>query len=185
MVKKPTETLEEEHHVIQKVVAVMIALLERLESVQEVKGETINDIVEFMRTFGDKCHHGKEETYLFPLLGDRGVPMTGCPIAVLTHEHERGRSLVKQLSESGAAYANGDSASKDALVKSLKGLIELYPNHIWKEDYLLFPMTNKVLKDEDQKELSDKFEAVDEEIGKDIYRKFEKMAERLMSEIVG
>jgi len=183
MDKKPTEILEEEHHVIQKVVAVMMVLVERLEGGKDVKEEIVGNIVEFMRIFGDKCHHGKEETHLFPLLGERGVPMTGCPIAILIHEHERGRSLVKQLSEAGTAYANGDGSSKDVLVKSLKGLTELYPNHIWKEDYLLFPMTNKVLNGADQKELSDKFEAVEKEIGRDVHERLKKTAEVLMAEI--
>jgi hemerythrin-like domain-containing protein len=183
MVKKPTDVLEEEHHVIQKVVAAMVVLLARLEEGKDVKGETINKVVEFMRTFGDKCHHGKEESHLFPLLGKRGVPMTGCPIAVLVHEHEKGRSLVKQLLEAGTAYVNGDGASKSALIKSLQGLIELYPNHIWKEEYLLFPMTNKVLSDEDQKELFEKFEMVEKEIGADVHEHFENIVEELVSEI--
>ncbi len=183
MVKKPTDILEEEHHVIQKVVAVMVALLARLEEGKDVKGETINHVVEFMRTFGDKCHHGKEENYLFPLLGKKGVPMTGCPIAILVHEHEKGRSLVKQLSESGAAYAKSGETAKSVLIKSLQGLVELYPNHIWKEEYLLFPMTNKVLNDKDQKELSDQFEAVEKEIGRDVHKRFEKIAEELAPEI--
>jgi hemerythrin-like domain-containing protein len=183
MVKKPTDVLEEEHHVIQKVVAAMVVLLARLEEGKDVKGETINKVVEFMRTFGDKCHHGKEESHLFPLLGKRGVPMTGCPIAVLVHEHEKGRSLVKQLLEAGTAYVNGDGASKSTLIKSLQGLIELYPNHIWKEEYLLFPMTNKVLSDEDQKELFEKFEMVEKEIGADVHEHFENIVEELVSEI--
>lgn len=183
MVKKPTEMLEEEHHVIQKIVGVMATLLERLQKGEDMKGATIKDVVEFMRIYGDKCHHGKEETHLFPLLGKRGVPMTGCPVAVLTHEHDKGRALVKQLAEAGTNYANGNKSAKDNLIKSLQGLIDLYPNHIWKEDYLLFPMTNKVLSDSDQKDLSDKFEAVEKEIGRNVHKRLEKMAERLTSGI--
>lgn len=183
MVKKPTEVLEEEHHVIQKVVGAMAVLSARLERGEDVKGDTIKNVVEFMRTFGDRCHHGKEEVHLFPLLGKKGVPMTGCPIAVLIHEHEKGRFLVKQLSEAGTAYANGDGASKSVLIKSLQGLTELYPNHIWKEDYLLFPMTNKVLNDVDQRELFDKFETVEKEIGQDVHDRLEKIAEKLALEI--
>jgi len=183
MAEKPTEVLEEEHHAIQKVVGAMAILSARLEKGEDIKGETIKNVVEFMRIFGDKCHHGKEETYLFPLLGKKGVPMTGCPIAVLIHEHEKGRSLVEQLSEAGTAYVNGNGDSKSALIKSLKGLTELYPNHIWKEEYLLFPMTNKVLNDDDQKELSDKFEAVEKDIGRDVHERFEKIAAKLAEEI--
>ena len=57
----------------------MAVLSARLEKGEDIKGDTIKNVVEFMRTLGDKGHHGKEETHLFPLLGKKGVPMTGCP----------------------------------------------------------------------------------------------------------
>ena len=68
MEKMPTEILEEEHHYIQKVVGAMAALAERLETGQDVDTAMLQSIVEFMRTFADNCHHGKEETHLFTLL---------------------------------------------------------------------------------------------------------------------
>lgn len=183
MIKKPTEILEHEHHIIQKVVGVMAALVAQVaEGGKDIKSDTIRDIVEFMRIFADKCHHGKEETHMFPFLIGKGVPETGCPIGILIHEHEKSRSLVKQLSEAGISYSKGDIPSKDPLIKCLQGLVDLYPNHIWKEEYLLFPMTNKILTDKDQKELSGKFETVEKEMGHDIHERFEKMAEDLTSE---
>jgi len=181
--KKPTDILEEEHKIIQKVIAAMAVGVEVLETGKDVKADTIRNIVEFMRTFGDKCHHGKEEVHLFPLLGQRGVPMHGCPLAVLIHEHEMGRALVKELASAGDAYEKKDSSAKEALIKSLKGLVKLYPDHIWKEDYLLFPMTNKVLSEEDQKDLYEKFEEVEMSIGKDTHERLEKIAEKLALEI--
>ena len=60
----------------------------------------------------------------------------------------------------------------------------LYPNHIWKEDYLLFPMTNKVLSPDDQKDLREKFEAVEDVIGRDVHHRFEQMAEGLLASLV-
>ena len=91
MGKTPTETLEEEHHYIQKVVGVMAVIAEKLEKGEATDAETLQKIVEFMRTFADKCHHTKEETHLFSLLEKRGIPVRGCPIGILTVEHERGR----------------------------------------------------------------------------------------------
>jgi hemerythrin-like domain-containing protein len=177
--KMPTEMLEEEHRFIQKVVSAIPALVEALETGQKVETQTLQDIVEFMRTFADKCHHGKEEAHLFPALGQKGVPMKGCPVGALTHEHQQGRALVAGLAEAAGAYAQGDAGAKEALVSNLRGITELYPNHIWKEDYLLFPMTNKVLSPDDQKDLREKFEAVEDAIGRDVHQRFEQLAERL------
>lgn len=45
----------------------MAILAERLETNQEVEGQTLRDIIEFMRTFGDRCHHGKKDYFAFPM----------------------------------------------------------------------------------------------------------------------
>jgi hemerythrin-like domain-containing protein len=181
MDKSPTEVLEAEHHIIQKVVGAMAVLAQMLEMGQEVEAKMLGDIVEFMRTFADKCHHGKEEVHLFPALERRGVPTRGCPVGALLHEHQQGRALVIELAQATGAYIKGEASAKEALQKSLRGLVELYPGHIWKEDYLLFPMTNKVLSPEDQQDLCEKFERVEEAIGRDVHRRLEQIAEEIES----
>ena len=105
--------------------------------------------------------------------------MQGCPVAVLTYEHEMGRKMVKGLAEATVAYGKKDTSAKADLLKQLRGLINLYPNHIWKEDYLLFPMANKILNDSEQKELQTKFEIVEKEIGNDTHAKYEQLAEEI------
>jgi len=182
MEQKPTEMLEEEHHVIQKVVGTFAVLAEELEAGREVESETFREILEFMRTFADKCHHGKEETHLFPLLEKKGVPVRGCPMGVLLAEHQRGRALVTGLAAATETYAKERTSAKRPVLDNLRGLMDLYPNHIWKEDYLLFPMTNKILSAEEQNELRGKFEAVEKTIGIDAHHRFEQLAEKLDKE---
>ena len=179
MSNKPTEVLEEEHHFIQKVVGAMAVLVEALEAGKEVEEKTLHDIVEFMRIFADKCHHGKEETHLFPALEKKGVPMRGCHLGVLIAEHQKGRALVTQLAEATEAYTKASPLAKESLVKSLRALTDLYPNHIWKEEYLAFPMADKILSAEEKRDLSEKFEMVEKEIGLDVHRRFEQFAEEL------
>lgn len=183
MEKRPMEMLEAEHHVIQKVVGAMAAVTETLEVGQEVEAETLQNIVEFMRTFADKCHHGKEETHLFPVLKRKGVPVRGCPMAVLIAEHQRGRTLVTGLATAAETYARDGPSAKKSLLESLRSLTDLYPDHIWKENYLLFPMTNKILTPEEQKELHDKFETVEKAIGTGVHHRFEQLAEKLEQEM--
>lgn len=177
--KSPTEMLEAEHHIIQKIVGAMAVMAEALESGHEVNAETLAGVVEFMRIFADKCHHGKEEIHLFPLLEQRGVPARGCPLAVLTHEHDRGRTLVGQMSEAIDAYRRDGAAGRAPLTKSLRALVDLYPGHIWKEEYLLFPMTNKILNVEEQAALRQQFEAVEEGIGRDMHARLERLAQQI------
>ena len=185
MEKKPTEMLEGEHHVIQKVVGAMAVLTQTLETGREVESTALEGIVEFTRTFADKCHHGKEEVHLFPALERKGVPPRGCPVGALLHEHQQGRALVMGLAEAAGAYVKSEASAKEALQKSLRGLVELYPSHIRKEDYLLFPMTNKVLSAEDQRDLHQKFEMVEEAAGRDLHHRFEQLAEEMESKALG
>ena len=176
----PMEVLEAEHHVIQKMVGAMAVLAEGLGAGHEPPVEMLRNIVEFMRTFADTCHHGKEEAHLFPCLETRGVPARGCPIGVLIHEHERGRALVGQLAQATETYASGNGSAKDAVTETLRALIELYPSHIWKEEYLLFPMSAKVLSAADQQQLLQQFAEVDAAIGREVHQRFERLAEEMV-----
>jgi len=87
--KSPTEMLEAEHRVIARIVGITPVLAQRLEEGDVIKPEILKSIVEFMRIYADKCHHGKEEDLLFPALSDKGVPMQGCPIGALVADHVR------------------------------------------------------------------------------------------------
>jgi hemerythrin-like domain-containing protein len=183
--RKPTEELEHEHRIIQQVVGGMAVLIEKLESGKEIDAAVLTDLFEFMQTFGDRCHHGKEEIYLFKLLEKKGVPVSGCPLAVLLHEHEKGRNLMADLKLTSETYIRTPGAGREALIGTLRRLIELYPSHIWKEDYLLFPMADKLLSDTEQEELSARFEQHESEIGMDVHHGFEQLAGRILEMICG
>jgi hemerythrin-like domain-containing protein len=179
----PLDTLEAEHRVIAKIILVASMLADRLFADQSVDVEILKQMAEFMRIYADKCHHGKEEQLLFPLLVKRGVPARGCQIDVLTREHVMGRDLVIELSETSLAYQKYGSLAKDALIKNLRGIADLYTNHIWKENYLLFPMTNTVLGLEDLNALSRDFEKVEQDIGREAQASLARFADGLYASL--
>lgn len=185
MNRKATEELEHEHRIIQQVVGGMAVLVEKLESGTEVDHAVFTDLSEFLQTFGDTCHHGKEEDYLFKLLEKKGVPVSGCPLAVLVHDHEKGRKLMADLKRDIALYERIPSEGRQGLIATLRKLIELYPSHIWKEDYLLFPMAEKLLSESEQKELSAQFAKHEAQIGTDVHHGFEQLAGRILEMICG
>jgi quercetin dioxygenase-like cupin family protein len=84
--------------------------------------------------------------------------------------------LVKQLAEAVEAFAGSGGTAKDSLIQALRGLVELYPGHIWKEDYLLFPLAGKVLTPADHAALSKQFEEVESEFGPNVHSRFERLA---------
>ena len=177
----PVETLEAEHRVIQRIVAVMVVLADRLDAGDEVDPALLESIVEFLRTFADRSHHAKEEAWFFPAMERRGVPSHGCPLGGLTMEHAKGRQMVTEFAEAIRAWTLGVNGAtvRETLVKTLRGLATFYPAHIWKEDYLLFPLAGRLLTPEDQQELIGKFEGVDGEIGLEVRARLEHLAEEL------
>jgi len=171
--KNIIEVLEQEHQQVQRVVEVMSSLARDIETGQEFEPALLGDIVQFMRIFGEQCHHVKEEKALFSLLEKKGVPANGCPIGVLTGEHRRSHALLNQLEMAAASYRHDDVNTHPAVLDSLRSLTELYRHHIWKEEYLLFPMAKKVLEATDYETLSTQLEAIESSIGVDVHHGME------------
>jgi len=171
--------MEAEHRNIEAVVRALGGVAAALEKGQRADAALLATAVEFFRVYADKLHHGKEETRFFPMLVKRGVPPQGCPIGGLNHEHEKGRVLVQSLAEQAPAYAQGKPGAEAGLLETLRGIVDLYQNHIWKEDAMVFPMADKVLTAADQRELSESFAGVDQAIGLDTIARLETFARSL------
>ena len=182
---KPTQVMEAEHRFIEMVVKALGRLAVAVENGRPIDISLLTAAVEFLRLYADKLHHGKEETLLFPLLVKRGVPAHGCPIDGLNHEHEKGRALVRALAEQALAYDHGQPDAAESLGETLRGLLDLYQGHIWKEDAMVFPMADKLLSADDQHELSAKFAVVDHAIGLGTVARLESFAKSLESTALG
>ena len=171
--------LEEEHKVILRMVKVLNAMHKRLESGGHVDTAALTEVLDFFREFADKSHHAKEESVLFPTLEKHGVRSQGCPIGTLTGEHKQGRALMTALNDSIDKYAKGVPTAKTTICATIKAAIDLYTDHIWREDYLLFPMTEKVLLKPELDALTTSFNEVETKFGSDFHNRYEQIVEKL------
>jgi hemerythrin-like domain-containing protein len=176
---KPTAVLEREHGHIQSVIAALVRHEAAIEAGDAPDLDLLERVVDFLRAYADRCHHGKEEAILFPLLEQRGVPATGCPLGALKHDHIDGRAHVADLANAVADSRAGRTVAPDVFLDVLRRITGLYPGHIWKEDFLLFPMTGKVLTEADLVDLSRLFEEADHDTGWAVIRRAEAFAEGL------
>lgn len=158
----PTETLRHEHQIILKVLDVAERLAERARQ-GAVDRAAIEQVLDFVRNFADRCHHAKEEKLLFVRMQHRGMPADTGPLACMLDEHEQGRSLIGRAAQSVAAAAAGDAAARRVVADALAGYAALLREHIWKEDNVLYPMGERLLTEQDQQELADAFARVEEE----------------------
>jgi|GEM_PF-2872239 hemerythrin-like domain-containing protein len=157
---KATETLEHEHRVIEEVASACGVCAEVLRGGTKVPIDVLESIVDFFRKYGNRYHRQAEEA-LLSVLHDKGVPTAACPIVVINYENQKRQTLVDQLTSAVNAYVESGGAVRETLASTLQALAEFFPDHIWKEEYLLLPMAEKVLSEEDKNSLADSLNLID------------------------
>src|SRR3990172_4199597 len=126
-----TQVLTEEHEGIKRVLDLIERAHDKVARNEALPHDFLPEILDFIKTFADTCHHGKEEGVLFPLLEKRGIPRDG-PIGMMLMEHDMGRSSVRKSAE---ALERGNT--KEALEKLLE-YVHLLRDHIVKENNILY-----------------------------------------------
>jgi len=175
-----TEQLKAEHKGIKLMLRIIEKMCERLKSGGSVEPEHLEQVLEFLKVFADKCHHAKEEELLFPALEKIGVPREGGPIGVMLAEHDKAREYVKGISEGIARYKAGERRAAAKIVENGMAYIRILTAHIDKEDYVLYPVADAKLPRDIQDELLAKFDKVEiQKIGAGKHEQFHKMLENL------
>lgn len=159
---KATQQLRDEHEGVKIMLSTLEQVCQQWEATGNLNREHFEGILEFLKIFVDKCHHGKEEELLFPALVAAGVPEDG-PIAVMLHEHEMGRNYVKAISIAFPGYMTGEISSSKDVLQNAHGYISLLRDHIGKENNVLFVMADSLLSEQSQDELFEGFEKIEED----------------------
>ncbi len=177
---RPTEVLMQEHRVIEQVLDCLEIMAQRGETDGELDLESANQAVDFFQNFSDRCHHGKEEDCLFPLLEKKGFSPEEGPTGVMRQEHEAGRQHVREMAKAIAAVAAGDSSATTEFTTHAKAFVLLLREHIQKEDQCLFQMADKALSEQDQLQLMDSFAHVEhDDMGPETHQKYLDIAIKL------
>lgn len=176
---KPTEELKNEHRVIELVLSALEGMAARGMKEGTIDGKDAREAVGFLRNFADKCHHAKEEKRLFALMGEKGFPAEGGPIAVMLADHDTGRAHVRVMADAISGAESGDRKALGAFSANALGFAELLRNHIMKEDSILYPMADAAFDDADQARLAREFEEAEREMGEGVHERFHAVAESL------
>jgi hemerythrin-like domain-containing protein len=177
---KPTENLTQDHVAIKKMLNIMQKIANELKLKQNINIEQIEKIVEFIKIFADKNHHGKEENILFPALIKAGMSKESGPVSVMLCEHEEGRKFIKSITAALEVYKSNKQSGLNAVVENMENYLNLLHSHIYKEDNILFPMSEKILNDVQQEEIFTKFMQVEEEVlGNGVNEKYHELLNNL------
>lgn len=171
---RPTEILSSEHRVIEQVLDCLEALAGRARDEGRLDVERAGIVLEILRTFADRCHHGKEEERLFPMLVARGMSTHLGPIAVMLDDHRSGREHIGRMAE---ACAKADTAR---FVPAAEGYVALLRDHIAKEDGVLFPMAESMLDEAAREVLLESFRSFEHhDLGAGTHERMLRLADEL------
>jgi hemerythrin-like domain-containing protein len=156
----PIGPLMIEHRLIDKMIAVIRREIDNAERESYIDPAFIDTAVDFIRTYADKCHHGKEEDILFRDLNKKVLPHELKSIlSELMEDHKMGRKVVSDLVEAKLRYMRGEKEALNAILDSLRHLTAFYPKHIEKEDrHFFIPCMDYFTSEEKEQMLKEELE---------------------------
>ena len=173
---KPIGPMMWEHRLIEKMLKLFGGEIKNIDESKKVDTVFIDTAVDFIRTYADRTHHGKEEDILFRDLAKKNLSLEHARImGELIEEHKYARKTVGRLVAARERYLGGEDTSQEVM-DCLQELARFYPQHIEKEDkHFFFPCMNYFTKEEQDAMLSEFYE-FDRKM---IHEKYAKLVEDL------
>jgi hemerythrin-like domain-containing protein len=128
----------QEHKLILQALDVLDAVAAAAEKNGRLDEHDIGGVLDFLRWFADGHHQAKEETILFPALKAAAAGQNR-PVEHMMLEHEQERALIEQ------AEAAVRVSSIPHFMKCADKLSSTLRNHIYKEDHIMFEVTDELL----------------------------------------
>lgn len=182
---KSIELMVDEHKYIKRMLIVL-----RQYSYKVVKGEEVDisdfySMIDFVRNFADKHHHGKEEEILFrEMMAHQG------PVAekLIKHgmlvEHDLGRLHMMDLEAALKELENGNDEAKIDIIANAVGYAALLTRHIDKEDNVVYPYAEKGLPEEVLRQIDDECEQFEIKARKEqVHQKYIAILEELEAKL--
>lgn len=179
-----TEILMSEHRVIERVLNTLDKASDRLEKGEHIRPGFFIDAADFIKGFADGCHHMKEEGVLFKALARNGLSETSGPVAVMLNEHGQGRAFTRNMRAAAERLEKGDRQAVKDVLENARGYTALLRQHIYKEDHILFPLSDTKIPIKEQAQVTEDFEKVEhEETGEGVHEKYLGLANALEHEM--
>ena len=142
----PIGPLMIEHRLIERMISLIRQELERIHSNVAVDPEFAfvdpvftDTAADFLRTYADRCHHGKEEDILFAELEKKELsPEHRRVMDELIEEHKKSRETTGALVKAKESHLRQEPEALEHILMHMRTLVELYPKHIDKEDKHFF-----------------------------------------------
>lgn len=166
-----------DHKVTREVIDKLELKLAEFEAKNEISISFMISLVNFLSKFLDRCHHGKEEKCLFPLLENLGIPREGGPIGVMLIEHQEMRETISKINEMLKLYSEGKQ-NASVIISYCKDLIGLIRSHFFKEENILFRTGSEIIPNSEDIKTVTCYEEIEKDIDHDkLLQEVEKLKE--------
>jgi len=168
-----------EHRLIDRMIAVLNGEIPRMRSEKTVRPEFIDTALDFICTYIDRTHHGKEEEIMFKTLADKPLSEHDRRLMEeLIGEHAYARRIAGEITRARDRQRSGDFGAVSDIANGFAALADFYPKHIEKEDRDFFPNSRAYLSDEEDHAMLAAFREFDRELVQEIYRERVEALER-------
>lgn len=166
-----------EHRLIEKMLSAVKKKLEETQAINKIDPLFVDIAVDFIKTYADRTHHGKEEDILFRELKNKELTEEDKRVMKeLIEEHVYGRKITNELVQANTKYRNGEKSSLVDIASGLQTLFEFYPKHIQKEDKVFFPSCRKYFTQEEEQDMLAEFWEFDRKM---IHEKYKRVIDGL------
>jgi hemerythrin-like domain-containing protein len=167
-----------EHRLIEKMLNIVNNVLIEIEKQETVDPVFVDTVVDFIRTYADRTHHGKEEDILFRKLEKKDMSNDDRRLMnELIEEHIFGRKITRELIEANARYRRDEKSALPVIIAKLSTLVDFYPKHIEKEDKVFFPASRAYLSKDEEQVMLEEFWEFDRKM---IHEKYGKLVQELV-----
>lgn len=133
------ELMVEEHKNIKRMLAVIRKYCYKILKNEEVQYEDFFKLIDFVRNYADKHHHGKEEVLLFEKMKNELGPAAQ---KLVRHgmlvEHDLGRLHIQELEAAVKRVISGEDEARLDVIAEAVSYTHLLHRHIDKEDQVVY-----------------------------------------------
>lgn len=140
------ELMVAEHVHIRRMLKVIRSFSYDVMNNKKVDFEDMEKMIDFVRGYADKHHHGKEEIMLFNRMTEHlGSAAKKLVTNGMLVEHDMGRFHMMELETAIEKYKNGDDEARLDIISNAVGYANLLDRHIQKEDDLVYKFAERSL----------------------------------------
>lgn len=140
------ELMMDEHKNIKRMLTIIRKVCYRIIKNETVQYEDFTKMIDFVRNYADKHHHGKEESLLFNKMMQE---MGSTAVTLIRHgmlvEHDLGRLHMQELEAAVKRVLAGEDESRLDVIANAISYTHLLHRHIDKEDAVVFSYAQRNL----------------------------------------